>query len=64
MLELTNQIIFEKPGCTVKTWQDMQGNVYYQMIICDCINRTRKSAMFAGDFYDMLHAQGFTAREV
>lgn len=63
MFELTNEIIFERPGYTVKTWQDNQGNVYFQEIICGCINRTRKSTMWPGDFYDMLHNKGLTVKE-
>ena len=62
-MEFTNYITFTRPGHIVKTCQDMQGNVYYQEIICSCINRTRKSGTPAGEFYDRLHNLGFTAKE-
>ena len=62
-MEFTNHITFARPGYSVKTCQDMQGNIYYQEIVCGCINRTKKSSLPAALFYDRLHEMGLKAME-
>ena len=63
-METCNHIYLQRGGCCLDTYQDMQGALYYQSIICGCRNRDRRAAL-AGNFekfqlfYDTLTGDGF-----
>lgn len=61
-MERVNHIYLRKGGLILDTYQDNQGNLYYQEICCGCKSRDRKvkESIDYQDFYDYLFFHGFT----
>lgn len=61
-MERVNHIYLRKGGLILDTYQDNQGNLYYQEICCGCKSRDRKvkESIDYQDFYDYLFFHEFT----
>lgn len=63
-METCNHIYLKNGGALIDSYQDMQGALYYQLILFGCRHRDRREAV-AGDFdgfqkfYDYLFSEGF-----
>ena len=60
-MERVNHIYLKKGGLILDTYQDNQGNLYYQEICCGCKSRDRKvnENIDYQTFYDFLLYEDF-----